>query len=129
MSDEASKLKAVGEFIGGLTPRSLLLGSIAGFVGIGLYQLFEVRAAVFAHIVSTPTLLYAIGAGLGLLAIGYVVLFLLAKSEKFLLLKIEEQEKEIRALRDELSECRNECRAGTAAMLVAIKEKLDGMSR
>ena len=35
MSDEATKLKAVGDFIGNLTPRSLR--AIAGFIGIGLW--------------------------------------------------------------------------------------------
>ena len=136
MSDEATKLKAVGDFIGNLTPRSLLLGAIAGFVGIGLYQLFEVRAIAFTYIASTPGLLWALAGGGVLLATGWLVSHLLAKSEKFLMLRIDEQDKEIELLREELSVCREECRAGTAAMLAslhegqkAILEKLDGISR
>lgn len=128
MSDESEKLKAVGDFISALTPRSLLLGSVAGIVGIGLYQLFDARAVAFAYILNSPSMLWTLGAGTLLLAVGYLVAYLLNKSEKFLLLKIEDQDKEIDKLRAELEDCKTECKAGVAAMLTSIKEKVDAIA-
>lgn len=124
MSDE-TKLQAVGDFIGKLTPRSLLLGVLAGFFALGLYNLFENRATAFLYIINSPSLLVGLAGGLVLLACGWVVSVSLKRLEEYLQSKIDDQAKEIDHLRTELAECREECRAGTNAMLTAIMEKLN----
>lgn len=65
MSDETTKLQAVGDFIGKLTPRSLLLGVLAGFFALGLYNLYENRAAAFLYIINSPSLLVGLAGGSG----------------------------------------------------------------
>lgn len=113
-----------------------MLGGIAGFIAIGLYQLFEVRAQAFTYIANSPAMLWAIGGAITLLSVGYIVSHLLQKSEDFLMMRIDEQEREIDLLRQELAACREECRAGTVAMLAslnegqkAILERIDGLGR
>jgi len=132
MSDEANKLKAVGDFIGGLTPRSLLLGVLAGFFGIGLWTLFDNRAAVFTYIVGSPYLLVGIGVGLVLIAFGWVVSILLRRVEEFMQKQIDKLTDDSSALKQELvdvraqlHECQEECRAGTQHKLDRILEKLN----
>lgn len=125
MSDETTKLQAVGDFISKLTPRSLLLGVLAGFFALGLYNLYENRAAAFLYIINSPSLLVGLAGGLVLLACGWVVSISLKRLEEYLQSKIDDQERQIATLREELIECRTECRAGTNAMLTAILEKLD----
>lgn len=133
MADEATKLKAVGDFIGNLTPRSVLLGIIAGFFGIGLWSLFDNRQAVFTYIIGSPYLLLGIGGGIVLLAFGYVVSILLKRVEEFMQKQIDHLSGESGHLKDELGsvrlqlrECQEECRTGTQVKLDRILEKLNG---
>ena len=125
MSDEATKLQAVGDFISKLTPKSLLLGVLAGFFALGLFNLYENRATAFLYIINSPSILLGLGGGLTLLACGWVVSIALKRLEEYMQAKIDEQARQIEELRRELAECREECRAGTNTMLTAILEKLN----
>lgn len=126
MADETtSKIQAVGDFISKLTPHSLLLGVLAGFFGLGLYNLFENRATAFLYIINSPALLIGLAGGLILLACGWAVSVSLRRLEIYLQEKINDQAGHIRRLERELEECKLECRTGTQTMLAAILGKLD----
>lgn len=126
MSEEQStKLEAVGNFISKLTPKSLFLGVIAGFLGLALITLYESRILAFSFILSSPLLMVGIVAGFVLILCGWLVGLALTRLEEYQQKILEDKVIIIGELKTDLQECREDCKDETKLMFETILEKIN----
>lgn len=127
MDDKIGLLGAIGEFIKNLTGKSVLLGTLAGFLGLCLYNLYENRAIAFPYLIAKPYLLLGLGAAIILIIAGVVVQKALGRLEEYMQSRIDEQAKVIAVLQLDLDHCKTDCRDLSQGMLKEILEKIDGI--
>lgn len=127
MDDKIGLLGAIGEFIKNLTGKSVVLGTLTGFLGLCLYSLYENRAIAFPYLIAKPYLLLGLGAAVILVIAGVVVQKALARLEEYMQSRIDDQAKLIATLQADLEHCKTDCRDLNQGMLKQIMEKLDGI--
>lgn len=125
MDDKVGLIGAIGNFIAGLTPKSLILGSCAGFIGLCLYSLWENRIVVFPYLLDKPYLLLGLGAAAILIIAGYAVQKALARLEEYMQSRITDQATIIVKLTADLNQCKDECHGLNQGYLKQILGKLD----
>lgn len=107
-----------------LTVKKIFLASVAGLLAIFGWSAWESRVAVVAAVLSSPSLLWTVGAGVALLIIGFIVHALIKRIDEMNQKRVEELSTRLKEVEDELVECKVSCKAEAAATHEAIKVAL-----
>lgn len=125
MSDPIQeKAGALVTVLNALTMKKIAMGAVAGILAIFGWSAWESRTVVVAAVLASPSLIWAVGAGVTLLIIGFIVHGLIARIDEMNQKRVQELSTRLKEVEDELVECKVSCKAEAAATHEAIKVAL-----